>query len=228
MRWIQKRQEPASLARYRQEEAAAWDGMRTNVKDDIRDALLLEQGHLCAYCMRWMYWVKNGPGVSGEDLSRRNMKIEHWKPRNLLGEAEKLDYQNMLGVCMGHFEGEEDTCDTSKGRKAITVDPRRQDHIDQISYDMQGGRVLIQSEDSAIHKDLTETLNLNANLLPENRHRAYKALRTAMEKARKEGTFTAKWLEKARHHFETPGKGGKLPEYAGFLLWYLNDKKGGT
>lgn len=106
MRWIQKRREPRSLAQYRNGPAATWEGFPKKEKNSVQSALLAEQGHLCAYCMRRIELSE----------SRRNMKNEHWTPRNLLDEAEKLNYQNMLGVCEGLVDGEggkEETCDTN-------------------------------------------------------------------------------------------------------------------
>lgn len=45
---IQKGEAPNSLIQYRKATNAYFDGCN---KDDIRDRLLEEQGHLCAYCM---------------------------------------------------------------------------------------------------------------------------------------------------------------------------------
>lgn len=61
MRYITKGREPSSLTQYKKQSGAYFDG--TN-KEDIRQALLEEQGYLCAYCMC--------------RISAENMKIEHW------------------------------------------------------------------------------------------------------------------------------------------------------
>lgn len=34
------------------------------------------------------------------------MKIEHWYPEDRLSDRDKLEYKNMLGVCLGHIEGQ--------------------------------------------------------------------------------------------------------------------------
>lgn len=83
MLYIQKRQEPSSLTKYRKQKFAYYDGYPD--KDDIREQLLEEQGHLCAYCMR--------------RIDKEHMKIEHWYPEDRLTDAERLEYRNMLGAC---------------------------------------------------------------------------------------------------------------------------------
>lgn len=77
---IRKGDAPDSLIQYRKAANAYFDGCN---KDDIRDKLLKEQGHLCAYCMCRIY--------------KDTMKIEHWYPENRLTDQECLDYSNMLG-----------------------------------------------------------------------------------------------------------------------------------
>ena len=99
---IKKGREPESLTQYRKQPFAYYDGCD---KAPIRERLLIEQGYLCAYCMR--------------RIDKQHMKIEHWKPEAMLSEAEKLDYHNMLAVCVGHLAGEDskyDTCDSKKAK----------------------------------------------------------------------------------------------------------------
>ena len=101
MIYIKKGNEPDSLTKYRKKKFAYYDGYKD--KDDIRKNLLEEQGYLCAYCMR--------------RIDKKRMKIEHWYPEEHLTDIECLNYQNMLGVCLGHIngtKGSDDTCDTHK------------------------------------------------------------------------------------------------------------------
>ena len=86
MIYIKKGNEPDSLTKYRKKKFAYYDGYKD--KDDIRKNLLEEQGYLCAYCMR--------------RIDKKRMKIEHWYPEEHLTDIECLNYQNMLGVCLGH------------------------------------------------------------------------------------------------------------------------------
>ena len=64
-------------------------------KEDIRNALLKEQGHLCAYCLNRISDEWNS------DLRKIKTEIEHFKSQ-LNYPNLQLDYNNMLGVCNGH------------------------------------------------------------------------------------------------------------------------------
>lgn len=214
MLWIQKGREPKSLTEYRQTPGADYE--HCPCRDDIRKALLREQGHLCAYCMRRIY---DDPDTT---------KIEHWYPRALLKTADgqpdykaHLRYQNMLGVCEGHSGGEAETCDTKKKDIPITVDPRKKEHIEKIAYRIGRNSVDIRSDDEEIHSDLTERLNLNANTLPLNRYRVYKVLLDELTRARK-GGWSVAMLEQKRRQYQSRNAQGQLREYAGFLLWWLD------
>lgn len=161
MIYIQKNQEPKSLTEYKKQSNAYYDGCN---KSDIREQLLKEQGHLCAYCMRRIH----------ED----DMKIEHWDPRDGDDDSKKaLNYNNMLGVCQGHLEEREeikkwtwseagkekrkgDTCDASKGNQKITVNPLRYETLNSIHYSSKNGE--IHAMDPQIENDLTQILNLNS------------------------------------------------------------------
>ena len=52
MIYIQKKSEPDLLLKYRYQMNARFDDMDSDVKKQLRDSLLKEQGHLCAYCMK--------------------------------------------------------------------------------------------------------------------------------------------------------------------------------
>ncbi len=47
MRPIIKSPEPATLSAYRQTRGASFDGLPSPAKQDLKEQLLLEQGHLC-------------------------------------------------------------------------------------------------------------------------------------------------------------------------------------
>ena len=211
---IHKGTEPPSLTAYRKTSFAYYDGCN---KDDIRQNLLQEQGFLCAYCMR--------------RIDARHMKIEHWRPEHLLSESEKLDYGNMLGVCMGHMEGQpgkSDTCDAKKGEQVISVNPCVPEHIQSIFYEKGTG--IIRSTDSEIASDLDDSLNLNCEQqwLPANRRAALQRVIEELSKRRRSGTWKKTDIQKMLRFYETPDAQGKLREYAGIILWYLRRKGQGN
>lgn len=49
---IRKGKEPKGLMKYRQQQGASYEQMDKEVKEELLDKLLCEQGHLCAYCMK--------------------------------------------------------------------------------------------------------------------------------------------------------------------------------
>lgn len=49
---IRKQHEPESLRRFRLTPGADFDGMPAAEKNELRLALIKEQGYICAYCMR--------------------------------------------------------------------------------------------------------------------------------------------------------------------------------
>lgn len=211
MLFIQKKQEPASLTRYRKQKFAYYDGYPD--KDDIRKQLLEEQGHLCAYCMR--------------RIDKDHMKIEHWYPEDRLTDNERLDYRNMLGACEGHkkdTKGSDDTCDTHKGNALIVVNPLDKLTIDKIQYRTATGE--IYSEDVDIQKDLDITLNLNSEKhhLKKDRKAFYDAAIREMSKLRQKGTWNRKIVEDMMSFYQGTDAKGMKKEYAGIVVWYLQKK----
>ena len=93
MRYIPKRtsNEPDSLKAIRLTNGAAFDDCN---KQDIREILLSEQGHLCAYCMRRIDNSRNKKGLP-------NTRIEHYETQATQPNLQ-LSFINMLGVCDGN------------------------------------------------------------------------------------------------------------------------------
>lgn len=207
---IRKNAPPASLVAYRKDKFAYFDGCN---KSDIRQALLEEQGNLCAYCMR--------------RIDADHMKIEHWYPESLLSDNESLDYNNMLGCCEGHIEGDTgsgDTCDTHKGNEIISIDPRNVNHINQIQYRSKDGTIF--SQDKILNIDLNNILNLNSDThyLKQNRKAALDSFLQVMVKKQKNGQWNPNSLRKLLHEYEEKDTQGNRKEYAGIILWYINRK----
>lgn len=207
---IKKGKEPESLTVYRKSPFAYYDGCN---KEDIRRNLLEEQGCLCAYCMR--------------RIRLNNTRIEHWIPESQLSEIGKLDYSNMLGVCSGHLQGsngQNDTCDASKGNQSIVVDPRCAEHIATIYYNKGTGE--IHSTDPQIENDIQHTLNLNSTIhfLPENRRAAlYTVIQFLAQKYRR-GNWSKTVIQNALRMYSNPNPQGEKMEYAGIIIWYLTRK----
>ncbi|MCT4620168.1 MAG: TIGR02646 family protein [Marinisporobacter sp.] len=205
---IKKGKEPSSLTEYKTQSNAYYDGCN---KSDIRKALLNEQGYLCAYCMK--------------RISETSMTVEHYSTQSNISEKEALDYNNMLGVCLGNRgKGQKNlTCDAHRGNDNLTINPFLKASINLICYDGSGK---IYSDDPEINKDLDVTLNLNCEqvLLKTNRKRALEALKKYLLSLRSKGTWKKEFLRRIKKKYESPNEIGKLEPYSGIILYYLNKK----
>ena len=153
---ITKSAEPKTLIEYRTQPDAQYDGPQfTPVKSEIREGLLQEQGHLCAYCM--------------QRIKASKMKVEHWKSQSAC-PSRQLDYTNMLGCCMGN-EGnphKQQTCDTHKGDLPLKYNPAQLSYAVQSKMRYKGdGRV--DSTDTEFTQQIESVLNLNQTRLVSNR-----------------------------------------------------------
>lgn len=149
--------EPPSLKAYRSTPSADFDSCN---KEDIRLALLEEQGAICAYCM-------NRISNDRDEAGKPKMTIEHFEAQSKNADL-RLNYTNMLGVCLGnrgkakHLQH----CDVSRGNKPLYVDPR-QKHCEEVVKYRPNGEIYAESEQ--ITSSLEDTLNLNVRELRDGR-----------------------------------------------------------
>lgn len=211
MIYIKKNPEPGSLTEYKLQPFANYDGCD---KEPIKQSLFEEQGHLCAYCMCRI-----------QDISE--MTIEHYKPQHPQNTDESnrrdnLNYNNMLGVCLGNrgCELKKQTCDAHRGNTPLTVNPFDQASISRITYRTDGS---IYSDDPAINTDLNETLNLNckSGYLIRSRKQAVDALKRYLLRKQPEGQWSHALLIKTKAEYSKLSTDGAKPEYLGILLFYI-------
>lgn len=163
--------EPASLRNYRRTTPTPnYDDVN---KEDIRIALLKEQGGLCAYCMK---------PISAEFKDGKpKTEIEHFKPQESYPKLS-LDYMNMLGVCNGashtHPQNERFLhCDKTVGPEGKVngkVELRRlnplklKDSELLLSY-TNDGKIYAKAGLEDVEYDLEKVLNLNNPVLIKQR-----------------------------------------------------------
>ena len=86
MRQIQKRNEPDNLTHwrlaYRNDPNFSYSLIDAGLRQEIRQALVIEQRGLCAY--------------TGRRIDEANCHIEHMRPRMHCGKGEDVSYGNML------------------------------------------------------------------------------------------------------------------------------------
>lgn len=190
MIYINKGTAPRSLEQYRLSKSDPNKSFEAfDKKDDIRIALLKEQKYLCCYCMA--------------RISKNTMKIEHYKAQEKYPTIRHtLDFNNMLGACEGRY-GAETTCDTRRGQekhgfeknKDLKINPLDAATITKIKYLKDG---TIFSEDPEINQDLEKYLNLNIQVLKDNRRKYYEIVKGKMEKKKRAKTWDKKFYEKIR------------------------------
>lgn len=148
-----------------------YTALRGEDKREVLEALLAEQGHLCAYCTCRI-------GVGDHPAT-----IEHLIPQNPEDSAVdgelSLDYHNMVAVCDGRGGA---TCDKRRGNKSLTVDPTKPYTLDSIFYHRDGR---IDTADRSVRYDLEVTLGLNASgtNLCGNRSKSMEAIEKSIDRA---------------------------------------------
>lgn len=214
---IKKGREPNKLLRYRQQNDASYEQMDKEVKEELLEKLLEEQGHICAYCMRRI------PERRALPVGVAPVTIEHWfprKPESKEDVGQGLNYRNMFAVCSGNRgcgNKKGMTCDAYRGNKPIKVNPCDADTLHGITYTSSGR---IQSSDPEIDEDINKRLNLNNERisLPENRKQVLQALLNDVKENHGSGDislYCKRKLEQIRN-MDDP----QMP-YVGILIWWL-------
>ncbi len=208
MRAISKKREPPSLSHYRAQGDATYRDCPTPVRRAIRDGLLDEQGHLCAYCM--------------QRISSDSAKIEHWHSQ--AGHPnEQLHYKNMLGCC----DGSEGTppghqhCDTRKRDREISYNPARPTHHERLRIRYSGDGTL-RSDDVAFDNEINDVLNLNHSRLRRNRREVVKAVCEGL--SRDSSTRAKGQIQRLLAGWKTRSADGQLPEYCDVAVYYLQKR----
>lgn len=204
-----------------------YDLLRNPLKKQVREALMQEQGHLCAYCMHRIPDER----ILQEDTDLSDAYLEHWQSRSSArgtGENKGLDYQNLLAVCSGNEKApgatgrrksRHLTCDKKRGNAPLTVDPLDAATLATISYTSDGK---IRSSDPIIHDDLNIRLNLNCSeeavTLPENRKAV---LDTIQEQVFQEEDLLQACMDQL--HIWENETDPKTP-YIGIVIWWLREQ----
>lgn len=195
-----------------------------NTYDNVLDDLLVEQGYICAYCMR--------------KISSENSTIEHIigqeyidEDKQDIGKKEDTNYQNMLAVCLGKYckkitkAKEKLHCDSSRSnfqkkykdkeaeeknqvlptyRPLLNVSPLNRQQMQQIGFTRTGVLFYKQPsfkeeeetmEEKEVRYDLNEVLNLNCINLQEDRKRIIKIIDISLRKHKYNKNFAQKELK---------------------------------
>ena len=209
MLYIKKGNPPNNLIQYIKI-GGKWKISDSSVRNELRESLLEEQNHLCAFCM--------------SRIKFRGSQIEHWFPRSLsidILEFKKLDYNNLFLVC----EDNNKSCDTTRTeRKELSVNPTSARTIDNIYYEKASGRIRSRSEIE--EQDLNIELNLNGirnnfDIHIENRKKLLSEFIIKWDNMNRSGKKVD--LKNILANYMNPVNGQLIP-YCGIVVWYIKSK----
>lgn len=211
---INKNQEPKEWTEY-----CSTPGVTYQSIPELVDALLKEQGYICAYCMRR---IPTKDKIEGK-LTSEDHRIEHIKCREN-HEYLQLKYNNMLICCPGHI-GEDEHCDRKKGNQEISFSPLDSAFINTLTYTSNG---IIASSNPVYNEEINSILNLNTPFLVLNRKNMLKEViqhinQTCKQKKNWNKTALKSILVKYQNKHKD-GENQKYYPYCGIVVWFIQKK----
>ena len=216
MKFIEKNlaNQPVSLIKHRQQPHATYRNYYE--KDDLREALLHEQGFICCYCMRRI-----------QNAVAQKMVLEHFNPESIYdGSIEgkpnlTLDYENILASCTGGDKGHKKQfhCDESKRNFEITLSPTNPVMMEKIKFDGLGR---IFTNDDVLNADI-EILNLNNQSLVRERQVILEGLKKQINKESKGKNITKSFLTASLKEWENRVENQYRP-LCQVAIYYLRKK----
>lgn len=190
MKHIEKNEEPVEFTAWKVQEAeslescyelekgaaaCAWNLLPSNepkipevgvtyfTKKKLKDALLEEQGSICAFCMAGL---KNDADCT----------IDHLQPKAEDARNRTFDYQNLLACCSGivtedsalNYKEDLRHCNNKKEDKTIPITPLMVDCESKFLFTIDG-EILPVLEDDAQTKITIDRLGLNSKILEKRR-----------------------------------------------------------
>lgn len=223
MKRISKTAEPHSLTQYRANPPAYYGDMPIKVKDDLRLAILTEQGYICCYCNKRIPEKIEKNGHIGYE-----MKVEHFQCQDHFPHLQ-LTYSNLLGTCTGN-QGKPkklETCDTRKGNSILTINLFTLSPNCELLFKYNSeGEISSANNDEMINNQINDILNLNMQTLKDGRRQVYLEVQKKIEaesrqirnKKLKLKYFESeldKWLAKIN---------GKFEPFCMIAVYYLSKK----
>ncbi len=201
----QRTNEPQSWVNYK-----ITPGAYYAASNDLRNALLAEQGHICAFCMRRIPVPKRDPNEA------ETSKIAHVKSRTNHQDMQ-FDFDNMVICCPGNINGTAH-CDKSQGSADITLPLFNIQLQNSISFGTYTGE--IKSDNDTWKAEMNDILGLNNATLKYNRIQALEGVRTLLEKKK----WTKAGLQIKLEEWTNFDAAGRLKPYCGIATWYLKKK----
>ena len=221
MKWIDKKRQnqPDSLVKHLKTPHHHYDNYAA--KDDLRKALLTEQGFICCYCLQRI----NEPTAD-------KMVIEHFKPQRIYDGTDgkpdlRLDYENLLASCKGNEGAAKHLqhCDECKSHAEIQLNPSDKTLMQKVRFNFEG-LVYIAKEDDTdgrLNADIEKVLNLNIQTLKEERKAIWQRLDQIMRKEFHNKPLSKSFVNQKIKQFEEM-KDGKFEAYCQVTIYYLQKK----
>jgi len=191
-------------------ERKATPGFKYEATPELRNALLHEQGYICAYCMRRI------PTPVNDLKANETSKIEHIQSRKNRPDLQ-LDYSNMAICCPGNLNNESH-CDTAKKDSNLCFPLYNIELQESIYYSLKDGSISSKREDW--NNDIQNVLKLNHPLLKKNRNAALNGVIEAMKSL----GWNHQTVNRKYNHYQSRNAEGKFNEYCGIVIWYLEKK----
>jgi uncharacterized protein (TIGR02646 family) len=217
MKHIVKNQPPKSFIEFCNKPYAVYDGSGFP-KEELRQSLLSEQGHICCYCMKRI-----------PEHSPPYMKVEHYKCRDNYSTLQ-LTYTNLFGACIGN-EGQpkvKQTCDTKKGNAELKISLTLiHPNCESLFKYNADGEISSITGDEDINRQLNEVLNLNMQTIKDGRSEVFlkvqERVRRESKKAKKDPAAFIKFLEKEKLSW-LQRTDNKLRPFCMVAIYYLTKK----
>lgn len=161
MKHFVKGNEPVALTEWKALANEDWQptygDMSGEVKEAVKESLLVEQGHICCYCER--------------RLSAGDLHIEHLQPQSSAA-VDPLDYSNMICSCQNQIKrGAPRHCGNLKADNTLPITPFDVDCEEHFSY-THDGRIQPTPQNNPRAQETIQTLGLGLPKLNEMRGQA--------------------------------------------------------
>jgi len=183
VKYIVKSTEPESFTTWKNSGDKVYSDLRNPVKSELKNALLLDQGHICCYCE--------------SKIRSNNSHIEHLDPQ-CNNNGNDLDFNNLLCSCQKQLSiGEPRHCGNSKANDNIDIHPLQNDCETKFKYTADG---YIEGIDNDAQETI-ETLQLNIENLNNLRANAIEPFLIDSISEEERQTFVQDYLQVNNGHF---------------------------
>ncbi len=223
MKYIKKHQknEPKTLKDYREKTPNSTYNGFIDTGHLLKEALLKEQGHICAYCMKRVSLDRN------EVHKKPEIEVEHYLSQKNQPNKQ-LDFMNMLGVCNG-TSGLQKHCDKSKKHRNLsTLNPLKKDYCENLLTYTLSGKIESKSNNSEVENDIG-LLKLNEDNIVDARKNvidfAIEKLKKRLSKEHPNTQWTKKMIQDEINEWNNKDSQGKFKSYCRIGIWILEKEK---